>query len=162
MMERVRYGEGIEFRALRFALLRNLAKTSGDLVDIRSGVHLFGMENLEVGERVSIHSMCYIDATGGLQIGSDVSIAHGSTIMTSTHDHASLVRPIRDQGLTFKAVRICDDVWIGAGSRILAGVTIGSHAIVGANSVVTSSIPPYAIAVGNPARVMKMRNDLGR
>ena len=50
---------------------------------------------------------------------------------------------------------ICKGAWIGAGSTILPGVTIGKHAIVGAASVVTKSVPDYAVAVGNPAKVIK-------
>jgi virginiamycin A acetyltransferase len=54
-------------------------------------------------------------------------------------------------------INIGNDVWIGAGCKILSGVTIGNGAIIGANAIVTNDIPPYAIAAGNPARVIKFR-----
>jgi acetyltransferase-like isoleucine patch superfamily enzyme len=54
-------------------------------------------------------------------------------------------------------VIIGHDVWIGAGALILSGVTVGNGAVIGARAVVASDVPPYAVAVGNPARVVKMR-----
>ena len=59
----------------------------------------------------------------------------------------------------YPPVRIEDDVWIGARAIILAGITIGKGAIIGAGAVVTKDVSPYAICVGNPARVIKYRND---
>ena len=58
---------------------------------------------------------------------------------------------------TQKDCIIDNDVWIGVGAIILRGVTIGDGAVIGANSVVTKDIPPYAIAVGSPAKVIKYR-----
>ena len=52
-------------------------------------------------------------------------------------------------------ITINNDAWLGAGVIVLQGVTIGEYAIVGAGAVVTKDIPPYSIAVGNPARVIK-------
>jgi len=57
--------------------------------------------------------------------------------------------------ITCKPVHIGKGAWVGAGSTILPGVTVGKHAIVGAASVVTKDVPDYAVAVGNPARVIK-------
>ena len=59
-----------------------------------------------------------------------------------------------------KSIIINDDVWIGAHSVILPGVTIGKGAVIGAGSVVTSNIPEYAVAVGVPAKVIKLRFDV--
>lgn len=65
---------------------------------------------------------------------------------------------MREQGMQeFQPVTIGDDVWIGARVTILPGVTIGKGCIVGAGSVVTKSLPDYAIGLGNPARVLKFR-----
>ena len=59
--------------------------------------------------------------------------------------------------IAFQSIQIGCGAWIGRGSCILKGVSIGDGAVIGANSVVTSAIPPYAIAVGSPARVVRFR-----
>lgn len=64
---------------------------------------------------------------------------------------------IREQRALIGEVIIGDDVWIGAGAKILMNVRIGTGAVIGANAVVVSNIPDYAIAVGIPARVVKYR-----
>ena len=58
--------------------------------------------------------------------------------------------------LTCKPVEIGDYAWIGAGATVLPGVRVGCHAVIGASSVVTKDVPDYAVAVGNPARVIRM------
>ena len=63
--------------------------------------------------------------------------------------------PIKNQGGNFEKITIGEDTWIGNGSLIMAD--IGNHCIIGAGSVVTNSIPDYSIAVGNPAKIIKIR-----
>lgn len=71
------------------------------------------------------------------------------------------IRPIPNIRKNHLQVIIGNDVWIGFGATIMGGVKIGNGAIIGSRSVVTKDIPPYAIAVGNPARVVKYRFDEG-
>lgn len=141
--------------AARYVLVARLARSCGGNVAISEGVHFFRLEGLSVGNNVSIHPMCYIDCTGGLRIGSDVSIAHAVTIMTTNHDYGRAGVMIRDAECVRSEVCIADDVWIGAGARILAGHSIGTHVVVGAGAVVTSDIPSGSVAAGVPARVIK-------
>lgn len=141
--------------ALRWTLLRRLAKTCGDCVAIHDGVYLFRLDQAEFGANVSVHPMSYLDATGGLVIGNDVSIAHGVSILTTEHDYTQPGFMIRDAPVKPAAVTIGDDVWIGAGARILAGVTIGSHAVVGAGAVVTRDVAARQVVAGVPARPLK-------
>lgn len=141
--------------ALRYILLQRLAKQCGDCVAIFEGSYLFGLSEAEFGDNVSIHEMCYIDAQSGLKIGSNVSIAHGTTIMTTEHDFSQPDQNTRDTPCIMLPVTIGNDVWIGAGVRILAGVTIGDHVVIGAGAVVTKDIPSYKLAVGVPARCIK-------
>ena len=67
-------------------------------------------------------------------------------------------RPIHAQGVSTAPIVIEDNSWIGANVVVVAGVTIGKHAVIAAGSIVTKDIPPYSVAVGNPARVIKQFN----
>lgn len=148
---------GLGARALRFALLRRLALDCGELVDVRENVFLIGLAGARFGSRVSIHPLSYIDATGGLIVGDDTSIAHGASIMTTSHNIGDLSLPMRDQGVSGRPVVIGSDVWIGAGVKITGGVTIGRGCVIGAGAVVTADIPPFTVAVGVPARSLRVR-----
>ena len=66
---------------------------------------------------------------------------------------------IRKQPLCSKPITIGNDVWVGAGSSILPGITIGDGAVIGARSVVTHDIPPNAIVVGSPAEIIRYRTE---
>lgn len=159
LFEKARMIKGKGGLALRYILLKTVAKRVGDNVSIHPGVYLFHPENLSIGDHVSIHPMCYLEASGGLIIGSNVSIAHGATILTESHRYDSLDIPIKDQGLMFKETVIESDVWIGAKATILYGTTIGSGSIIAAGAVVTKNVPHMAIVGGIPAKVIKMRNE---
>ena len=111
-----------------------------------------------------------------LRIGKFVAIAHGATFIMNGANHLMTgfsTYPFDifgkgwekdfDQTAYVAASRgdtvVGNDVWIGREARIMPGVTIGDGAVIGAHSVVASDIPPYAIAVGNPARVVRRRFD---
>ena len=145
--------------ALRYILLKSIAKECGDNVSIHPGVYLYSPENLVLGKNVSIHPMCYIDCTGEIEIGNDVSIAHNTTIMSTEHKYKKVSLPIKDQGLNRYKTIIGSDVWIGAGSRILAGVTISEGCVIGAASVVTKKTLPYSVYVGAPVKKITERKD---
>lgn len=92
---------------------------------------------------------------GPVHIGNQVNIAQNVTVSGLNHNYADPGQSIISQGVSTSAIRIEDDVWIGANSVIVAGVTIGRHAIIAAGSVVTRPVPAFSIAAGNPARVIK-------
>jgi acetyltransferase-like isoleucine patch superfamily enzyme len=98
------------------------------------------------------------DNGGRLEFGHDCLVGPRSIFRTSNHNFASNEKLIREQGHISKNIKVGDDVWIGANVIVLPGVLIGSHAVIGAGSVVTKDIPDFAIAVGNPAKVIKFRN----
>lgn len=112
--------------------------------------------SLTISRDTHIQPRCQFFAAGGsIHIGSRVQIAP---------DCSFDARPDQQQGhraenLTAADITIEDDVWIGHGVTVLAGVTIGAGAVVGSGAVVTAELPPGAIAVGMPARTVKMRTD---
>ncbi len=94
---------------------------------------------------------------GGLEIGNDVRIAAHVRIVPMNHIYEDPETPIRLQKNKYLGIKIEDDVWLGVGSTVLDGVTIGKGSVIGAGAVVTKDIPPYSIAVGVPAKVIKKR-----
>ncbi len=95
---------------------------------------------------------------GPVTMGNYVMLAQNIVISGLNHGYEDVTTPPRTQKVVTKQITIADDVWIGANCVITAGVTIGKHAVIGAGSVVTKDIPPFSVAVGNPARVIKKYN----
>lgn len=141
----------------RYVLIKTLAKSVGDNVAIFPGCYFEHVEKLSIGDNVSIHQMCYIDSEGEIEIGDNVSIAHRSSILSSNHGFKDKKIPIKYQKMNLAKTIIEENCWIGCGTVILAGVTIGSGCVVGANSTVTKSLPSEIVAVGSPARAIKNR-----
>ena len=99
---------------------------------------------------VFVNSNLLAMARGGITIGDHARIAANVQLLSNNHDPYDL------DVLTCKPVEIGAYAWLGAGVTVLPGVRVGRHAVVGAASVVTKDVPDYAVAVGNPARVIKM------
>lgn len=102
---------------------------------------------------------CVLLGHGGIRIGNDVRIAAGSIIVSFEHGFEDPAQPIRKQPLKKAAVTIGDDVWIGAGVRILAGSDIARGCVIGAGSVLKGATVPFGIYVGAPARLVRRRGD---
>lgn len=152
-------GEGLFSVGIRYVLLKSVAESCGDAVAVYSNVYLKNPQKLNIGTNVTIQPMSYIEASGGVTIGSDTSIAHGVSIMSESHVTKDRKTPFKCQGMTYAPVTIGEDVWIGAKATIMSGITIGNKAVIGANSVVTKDVPDYAIVVGAPARIIKYRGE---
>ena len=91
-----------------------------------------------------------------VEIGDHCMLANGCYVTDSSHRFDDPVRPVPWQGFTTKGpTRIGDNVWCGVNVVVTSGVTIGERCVIGANSVVTSDIPPYSVAAGVPARVLR-------
>jgi acetyltransferase-like isoleucine patch superfamily enzyme len=142
---------------IRYICLKNICKECGNNVAIFSGVYLINPEKLMLGDNISIHPMCYIDATGGICIGNDVSIAHSSTVMSTEHLYDNLYVNIKDQGSISKSTIIEENVWIGAGSRLLAGTTVRRGSIIAAGALVKNEVKQYTIVGGVPAKIIRER-----
>lgn len=115
---------------------------------------------LRVGEGTIFGHHCTLAARDSVTIGVDCLIAELVSIRDHDHCFDRMDIPIRDQGFTIAPVRIGKNVWLASKVSVLKGVTIGDNAIVGANAVVTRDIPANAIAVGVPARVVRMRGTI--
>ncbi|MFA5903375.1 MAG: acyltransferase [Desulfobacula sp.] len=152
----------------------------GQGVVFESHVLVFHPENIEINENVYvghytilkgyyknkmiigtgswIGQQCFFHSAGGLSIGKNTGIGPGVKIITSFHSDGEIEKPLLHSKVKFASVAIESDCDIGAGAIILPGVTIGQGAMVGAGAVVNKNIPAYAVAVGVPARVIRMRN----
>ena len=106
-------------------------------------------DKLTIGKDVFINSNLLAMARGGIIIEDNVQIAANVQLLSNNHD------PYDRQVLLCKPIVIKEGAWIGAGASIMAGVTIGKYAIVGAASVVTHDVGDYEVVVGSPARVIK-------
>lgn len=92
---------------------------------------------------------------GPVAIGNNVILAQNIVMSGLNHNYTDISTPIHKQGVSVAPIVIEDECWIGANSVITAGVTIGKHCVIAAGAVVTKNIPPYSVAVGNPARIIK-------
>jgi acetyltransferase-like isoleucine patch superfamily enzyme len=95
---------------------------------------------------------------GPVTIGNNVILAQNIVVSGLNHDYTNIELPIYLQKQITRLITIEDDCWIGANVVITAGITIGKHAVVAGGAVVTKDIPPFSVAVGNPARVVKLYN----
>ena len=140
----------------------------GGPVELAEGVHLYSDIIIETGDGghiiigadTHIQPRCQLSAYKGyIQIGSRVDIAPNCFFYPYNHAFAP-GSAIRYQPLITKGgIIIDDDSWLGVGVIVLDGVRIGKGAVVGAGSVVTHDVPDEAIAIGAPARIVKMRGD---
>lgn len=112
---------------------------------------------IDIGKNCSINPFTIIYGHGGTKIGNDVLIAAHTVIIPSNHNFLSLDIPIRLQGNTSKGIIIEDNVWIGAGCKILDGVTIGRGSVIAAGAVVNKNVEPFSVVGGVPAKLIKKR-----
>lgn len=112
---------------------------------------------LVIGNRVALAHMLHFVVNRSVIIDDDVNIASYVRVLDTDDFPADPVARQNNLPVSAndaQAIHICRNAWIGQNSYILKGVTIGEGAIIGVNSVVASDIPPYSVAMGNPARVV--------
>lgn len=149
-------------------------KGKGSIIRWRTRMDVLPFNNFELGKNSVIEDFVTVNnGVGDVIIGNDTTIGMGNVIIGPitignnvilaqnivisglNHGYENIDIPPRLQKVSVNPIHIADDVWIGANCVITAGVTIGKHSVIGAGSVVTKHIPEYAVAVGNPARVIK-------
>jgi len=139
-----------------------------------SRVDVLPFNRFELGARSTIEDFCTINngvgdvligygslvgmsnvIIGPVTIGNNVILAQNIVASGLNHEYRDINTPISLQPITKALITIEDDCWIAANSVITAGVTIGKHSVIAAGAVVTKDVPPYSIAAGNPAKVIK-------
>jgi acetyltransferase-like isoleucine patch superfamily enzyme len=112
---------------------------------------IWGTRGVVLEDDVVINSFTHIFGGGGVHIGARTLISTGCSIASITHSEQIATRRIGIEAL----VTIEEDCWLGTGAIVLPGVRIGKGSIIGAGAVVTKDIPPYSMAIGVPARVVR-------
>ena len=142
---------------LRRKLVRRIFSHCGDDVIIKRRAYFGSGMHVKLGHRSQLGHGCRIDHD--VEIGDDVMMGPDVVVMSNSHEVSRLDLPMIAQGAApRRPVRIGNDVWIGTRAIILPGVHIDDGAIIAAGSVVTRSVPKYAVVAGVPARVVKFRN----
>jgi len=130
----------------------------GNFCNIHHGVLIYTYGgDISIGDFSTVNPYCVLYGHGNLKIGKGVRIAAHTVVIPSNHNYKDRSRYIYEQGEFSIGIVIENDVWIGANTSILDGVTISQGCIVGAGSVVTKSTEPYGIYAGVPARKIKER-----
>lgn len=144
-------GKNIFFQSSKKAIRIGKHSIIGLCVKICSGFN----GGITIHEGVGIFEYTAIDIHNSLEIGANTLIAPFCYITDYDHILSKPDTPIIQQGYRSKPIIIGKNVWIGAKSVILKGVTIGDNTVIGAGSVVTNSIPANVLAAGNPAKVIR-------
>lgn len=147
-------------------LIATTRQAEGIKIGARSFVRSYAMLNagppdgyIQIGRDSGIGQGTILYGNGGLTIGDHVLIAGQCFVVASRHNFDDPAMPISEQGYSAKGIVIEDNVWIGAGAKILDGVTIGQGAVVGANAVVTVSVPPGERVGGIPAHPLNQQRE---
>ena len=138
----------------RAALIKEMFAEAGEGCYIEPPFRAnWGGKHVRLGNYVYANFNLTLVDDGYIDIGDNVMFAPNVTVITATHP---VLPALREKGLQFNVdVKICNNVWIGAGAIIMPGITVGENSVVGAGSVVTKDVPPNTVVVGNPARVLR-------
>lgn len=144
-------------RKLRAICGRMMLESCGKQVNIEKNALFSYKVSLGDYSGIGVNAKIY----GRCTIGSHVMMGEDCTIIARNHQFSRTDIPMMNQGFAEeKPVRIGNDVWIGDRVILLPGVSIGDGCIIGAGSVVTHSIPPFTVAAGNPAKVLRCRTEV--
>jgi acetyltransferase-like isoleucine patch superfamily enzyme len=112
---------------------------------------------VHIGAKTVLGQECTISSFQHVSIGRECIVADRVMLIDFDHGVVEVERPVREQGIYKRDVRVGNNVWMGYGACVLRGVTIGDNAIVGTSTVVTKDVPDNAVVGGVPARVLRMR-----
>ncbi len=149
---------GLDIQKRNLFYEKTLPQCKGALY-VHPGVYICYPENVYLGYNVFINRGAYFTAPEKIVIGDNALIGPYTIFNSGEHIYSDPNKLIRDQGHKLAPIQIEDDVWIGAHSIILPGVTIGKGAVVGANSIVRQNVDPYSVVAGSPARFIRIRKN---
>ncbi|MBI4353718.1 MAG: acyltransferase [Candidatus Omnitrophica bacterium] len=146
--------------AARYAFYRRFLQQAGRFHSM-SGLKIYCPEGVKIGEGVSMNIGVVLDPSdgGAIEIGNNVLIGPYCVLRAADHVFSDPAIPIKDQGHRGGAIVIEDDCWLGSHVVVTRSVRIGRGCVIGAHSVVTHDIPPYTVAAGVPATVLRQRGD---
>ena len=145
-------------RKVRGAYLTNLLHRYGSKGRVAGDTRIVNPERIYIGNESYINGgMIRASNNARITIGDNCMISYGVHIRTDTHVYDDPSVPMRLQGTAESDITIEDDVWIGYGAQIMAGLTVGQGSIVGAGAVVTKDVPPFTVVGGVPAKVIRSR-----
>jgi len=158
---KVRLGDGVTVDDL---VVLDAKGTANRGIDVGRGVFLgrgtiLSCKNgdITLGDQSNLGFHCEVFSGSSVTIGKHALFAAQVYLVGGGHEFASRDAAVIDQPRTSYGIALGDNVWLGTGAKVLDGVRIGSHAVVGANAVVTADLPDGAIAAGVPARVLRLR-----
>ena len=126
------------------------------------GVQSFN-PRINIGDNVSIGFGCTLSCINLIEVGHDVTIGDNVYIADSHHEYRDIMLGVLQQPLLPGQISIGQGAWVGYGAFVAGNVSLGEHSVVGANSVVTSSVPAYTVVAGAPARPLKrFSHELGQ
>lgn len=148
----------LHFKSTMNKLCNKKFKYFGKNAEFRAGAYAIYCSQIHIGDNVVIrpNSMLFADEYAQIIIENNVMMGAGIHCYVNNHKYDDIDCPIIEQGYyPSKDIIVKNGSWIGANSILLPGIVIGENSVIGAGSIVTKSVPPYCVAVGNPARVIK-------
>ena len=146
-------GDDIVSRWLRRCLLAAAGAELAATASLHGGTYFSRPLNLRAGARCFVNRNCHLDLEARIELGDDVVVGHGATLVTTAH---AIGPPERRAGsVTGIPVVIQAGAWLGANCVILPGVTVGAGAVVAAGAVVIADVPPDVTVAGVPAEIVR-------
>jgi acetyltransferase-like isoleucine patch superfamily enzyme len=142
---------------LRMIFVRRMLGACGKHPVFHTNVRITSPKKLKIGDRCAFGQGTFLTCGGGITMGNDVATGPDAKIWSVNHIFEDPDVPWMKQGFEHKEVIIEDDVWIGASTFVKPGVRIGKGAIISAGTILSKSVPPFAIVAGNPGRVVGWR-----
>lgn len=139
-------------RERRGALVNELVNAADGKAVIMPGFFCDYGVNIHLGARAFANANCVFLDCAEIRIGDNFQAGPGVQLLTPEHPLDAIARRCEE---TARPIVIGDDVWIGGGAIVLAGVTVGDRSVIGAGSVVTRDVPSDVVVVGNPAKIVR-------